>query len=86
MYRRRDLLEAPGERKEAIWEVLTLLPTWGFPGGSVVKNSSANAGDSLGREDTLEKEMVSCLAREDNLEKGMANHFSILASRNPLKV
>ena len=27
MYRRRDLLEAPGERKEAIWEVLTLLPT-----------------------------------------------------------
>ena len=27
MYRRRVLLEAPGERKEAIWEVLTLLPT-----------------------------------------------------------
>ena len=43
--------------------------TWGFPGGSVVKNSSANAGDSLGREDTLEKEMVSCLGREDTLEK-----------------
>ena len=33
----------------------------GFPDGSVVKNPSANAGDagrSLGREDTLEKEMA----------------------------
>ena len=38
---------------------------WGFPGDSVVKNLPANAGDcqemgvrSLGREDPLEKEMV----------------------------
>ena len=33
----------------------------GFPGGSVVKNPPANAGDtgpSLGREDPLEKEMA----------------------------
>ena len=38
-----------------------------FPGGTVVKNPSVNAGDarenrvqSLGREDPLEKEMATC--------------------------
>ena len=44
----------------------------GFPGGSVVKNAPANAGDSgliLGQEDPLEKEM--------------ATHSSILAWRIP---
>ena len=38
-----------------------ILITWGFPGGSVVKNPPANAGEvvqSLGQENTLEKEMA----------------------------
>ena len=38
-----------------IWLLLCL--DWGFPGGSVVKNLPANAGD-LGGEDPLEKEMA----------------------------
>ena len=36
---------------------------WGLPGGSVVKNSPANAGDVgliPGLEDPLEKEMETC--------------------------
>ena len=36
---------------------------WGFPGGTVVKNPPANAGDAsliLGQEDLLEKEMATC--------------------------
>ena len=39
----------------------THVHNWGFPGGSVVKNSPANAGDmalSLDREDPLEHEMA----------------------------
>ena len=42
-------------------------PPQGFPGGTVVKNPSVNAGDaresrvqSLGREDPFEKEMTTC--------------------------
>ena len=46
-----------------------------FPGGSVVKNLLANAGD---------KQMwVQPLYQEDPLEKGMAAHSSILALRIP---
>ena len=47
----------------------------GFPGGSVVKNPTAKAGDagdeaqSVGREDPLEEEMVT--------------HFSILSWETP---
>ena len=44
----------------------------GFPGGSVVKNPPANAGDT-----------VLSLCREDPLEKEMANHSSILAWEIP---
>ena len=40
----------------------------GLPGGSVVKNPPANAGDA-----------VPSLGREDPLEKEMAMHSSILA-------
>ena len=40
----------------------------GFPGGSVVKNPSANAGDE---------------GQEDSLEKENAIHFSILACEIP---
>ena len=40
---------------------------WGFPGGTVVKNLTANAGDARD------------VGREDPLEKGMAIHSSILA-------
>ena len=39
---------------------------WGFPGGSVVKNLSANAGD------------VGPMPRSEDLEKEMATHSSIL--------
>ena len=43
-----------------------------FPGGSVVKNPPANAGD------------VSLIpGREEPLEEGMATHYSILAWENP---
>ena len=44
----------------------------GFPGGSVIKNPPATAGD-----------MVQSLGQEDPLEEGMVTHFSILAWRIP---
>ena len=44
----------------------------GFPGGSVVKNPPANAGD-----------VVPSLGGEDPLEEGMATHPSILAGKIP---
>ena len=43
---------------------------WAFPGGSVVKNLPANAGD-----------MVRSLGHKDPPEKEMATHSSILAWR-----
>ena len=43
----------------------------GFPGGSVVKNLSANEGDK-----------VWSLGREDSLEKEMAIHSSILSGKS----
>ena len=46
----------------------------GFPGGAVVENSPANAGDM---------DSVPSLGQEDPLEKGMATHSSILAWRIP---
>ena len=46
--------------------------TLGFPGGSEVKVSACNAGDR-----------VQSLGREDSLEKEMATHSSILAWRIP---
>ena len=51
----------------------------GFPGGSVVKNPPAKAGDkgSIPCTHTY-KEM-----QEESLEKGMATHSSILAWRIP---
>ena len=50
-----------------------LLTCFGFPGGSVVKNLPANAGDlgSIPR------------GQEDLLEKEMATHSSILAWKIP---
>jgi len=43
-------------------KLIIFLPTWSFPGGAVVKNLPANAGDarvrSLGREESLEYEMA----------------------------
>jgi len=44
----------------------------GFPGGSVVKNPPANAGDT-----------VLILDRDDPLEKEMATHSRILAWEIP---
>ena len=45
---------------------------WGFPGGSVVKNPAANAGD-----------VGSIPASGKSLEKEMATHSNILAWRIP---
>ena len=48
----------------------------GFPGGTVVKNPSANSGDagecvrSLGWEDPLEKEMASHSCLRNSLDRG----------------
>ena len=50
---------------------------WGFPGGSVVKNPPANAGDT-----SLIPGLQS-LGHEDPLEEGMATHSSVLAWRIP---
>ena len=44
-----------------------------FPGGSVVKNPPANAGDT--------GEGVRSLGQEDSLEEEMAMHSSILAGK-----
>ena len=45
-----------------------------FPGGSVVKNPPANAGETW----------VRSLGRQDPLEKEMATHSSILALGKPI--
>ena len=47
----------------------------GFPGGSVVKNPPANAGDT--------RMWVCSLSQEDPLEEGMATLSSFLAWRIP---
>ena len=47
----------------------------GFPGGSVVKNQPANAGD--------EKMRVQSLSQEDPLEKEIVTHSSIPAWKIP---
>ena len=49
--------------------------TQGFPGGSVVKNPPANAGDV--------EMWVQSLGGEGPLKEGMATHSSILAWRIP---
>ena len=56
-------------------EYFGLFHKLGFPGGAVVKNLPANAGDI--------KEAVPSLGREDPLEEEMATHSSILAWRIP---
>ena len=47
----------------------------GFPGGSVVKNPPANAGDV--------EMWVQSLGQEDPLEKEMTTHSSTLAWKSP---
>ena len=47
-----------------------------FPGGSLVKNPPASAGDK--------ETWVQSLGQEDPLDKGMATHSSILAWRIPM--
>ena len=47
----------------------------GFPGGTVVKNPPANAGDT--------EDWVRSLAQEDLLAEDMATHSNILAWRIP---
>ena len=48
----------------------------GFPGGAMVENLPANAGD-------IRQMQVRSPGWEDPLEKGMATHSSILAWRIP---
>ena len=50
------------------------VPLLGFPGGSVIKNLPANAGD---------KTWVQSLGQEDPLKEGMATHSSILVRKIP---
>ena len=47
------------------------LASWGFPGGSVVKNPLANTGEREGR--------VQSLGQDDPLAEEMATHSSVLA-------
>ena len=49
----------------------------GFPGGSVVKNAPANAGD------TGDAGLIPALGRSPPLEEQIATHFSILAWEIP---
>ena len=51
------------------------METWGFPGGSVVKNPLAIQG--------TQETGVWSLGWDDPLEKGIATHSSILAGRIP---
>ena len=55
--------------------VYTLSDLWSFPGGAVVKNPPANAGDA--------RDEVLSLGQEDPLEEGMTTHSSILAWETP---
>ena len=48
----------------------------GFPGGTVVKNPPANAGDAR---DAAQEMQVQSQSRGDPLEEEMATHSSILA-------
>ena len=55
------------------WSISKMLYMFlGFPGGSVVKNPPA-----------MQETLVQSLGLEDSLEKEMATHFSILAWRIP---
>ena len=66
----RQLLAIPFENTQfnSVPYFGLILITWGFSGGSVVKNPPANAGD-----------VVQSLSQEDTLEKEMATYSSILA-------
>ena len=48
---------------------------WGFPGGSVVKNTPADAGNT--------RPPFPSMGREDPLQQEMAAHSSVLAWRIP---
>ena len=64
------------DRKIELWGLLKDgLTILGFPGGAVVKNPPASAGDA--------GDVVRSLGQEDPLEEEMATHFSILAWRIP---
>ena len=69
--------EIESTRMRKIWSfVFTKLSLkYGFPGGSIVKNPPAHAGDA--------RDGVRSQGRQDPLEKGMATHSSILAWRTP---
>ena len=54
--------------KGCFWNWILVPTTWGFPGGSAIKNLPASAGDA-----------GSTLSQEDPLGKEMAAYSSILA-------
>ena len=62
--------------KLSFWETGAQFYWNGFPGGSVVKNLPANAGDHLPVD-------VPSLSREDPPEEGMSTHSSVLAGKIP---
>ena len=66
-------LQSMGLQESDKAQQLNLLPTttFGFPGGSVVKKPSANAGDSRSK--------VPYMTQEDPPEWEIATHSSILA-------
>ena len=78
----RQLLAIPFENTQfnSVPYFGLILITGGFSGGSVVKNPPANAGDvvqSLGQEETLEKEMAtysSILPRKYHGQRSLAGH------------
>ena len=55
-----------------MFHLVDVLKTWGFPGGSEVKNPPA-----------VQQMQVQPLGQEDPLEKELAAHSSILAWRIP---
>ena len=56
-------------------QLSTHLQIWVFPGGSVIKNLPATAGDA--------RDLLHSQGEEDPLEEGMATHSSTLAWRIP---
>ena len=66
---------SPGNKLGYLKKTSLAKDIFDFPGGTVVKNVPANAGDT--------KEVGSFLGWEDTREEEMATHSSILAWRIP---
>ena len=67
--------------RHPIWDLEVILLSKGFPGGTVVKNPTASAGDA--RATNVGNVHVRSLCQEDPVEEEMATHSSILAWKIP---